>query len=203
MADWSLAITAVNSEGLVARELQRRGFPYIYFKRRTFAARRGQLVERILPAFPRYVFVDAAQCWDVLRHVGRVIGLVIVGDEVGKVSGEVIERLVDRCDGGDVLPPVPIPEPFQKGDRVVIGGYGPAAGLSGTYASLADESGKLRLLVDFMGRYVAFDIDERDVSGVVAEQALKPKRKRKRKRWRRGKRPMDHTAAEAPRPGQG
>jgi transcription antitermination factor NusG len=183
MPDWSLAITAVNSERLVADELRRRGHPCLWFKRRVQTARRGQLVERILPAFPRYVFIYSDQCWDVLHHVGRVVGLVVVGDEIGRVSGEVVDQLVDRCGGGDVLPPEAIPEPFSKGAKVIVGGFGPAAGLSGTYDALA-ESGKLRVMFDFMGRIVPIDIDARDVSGVLAE-SVKPKRKRKRRGRRR------------------
>ena len=53
----SLAITAPQAEFRVARALEQRAIPHRIFKIRKQLAFRGRPVERILPAFPRYIFL--------------------------------------------------------------------------------------------------------------------------------------------------
>jgi transcription antitermination factor NusG len=185
LADWTLAVTAVNAERLVSDDLARLSYDHIMFKRRASAVHRGRVVERILPAFPRYIFVPTKQCWDVLRDASKVLGLVMFGGEIGVVPGRVVDELLARCGGTDVLPPEAIPEPFQRGDRVIVSGYGPASGHQAVYQGLAD-GGRLRLEFDWFGRYVPVDVDIRDVSSLSSVPS--PKRRRKRRRSRKGSR---------------
>lgn len=187
--DWSLAVTAPNAERLACADLARLSYEHIFFKRRSSAVVRGRVVDATRPAFPGYIFVSAEQCWDVLRDVGKVLGLVSFGEAVGIVPARVVDLLVDRCGGGDLLPPEPEPEPFRRGDRVVVGGYGLASGQQAVYESLAEE-GKLRLMFDWMGRLIPIEIDGRDVS--MATAAKDGKRKRRR-RSRKGSRAF-HTS---------
>src|SRR5262245_28330566 len=124
MVDWSLAVTAPNAEHIVCDDLRRLSYEHIFFKRRSTMVNRGRLINCYLPAFPRYIFVVAEQCWDVLRDVGKILGLVTFGERIGIVPERVVDQLVRRCDGGDVLPLEPVVEPFRRGDRVMVGGYG-------------------------------------------------------------------------------
>lgn len=181
MVDWSLAVTAPNAERLVSDDLARLSYPHIFFKRRSTAVQRGRVVDCFPPAFPRYIFVTAAQCWDVVRDVGKVLGLVTFGEEIGVVPERVVDQLLRRCGGGDVLPPEPLAEPFRRGDRVVVGGCGPVAGHWATYDALA-EGGRVRLCFDWMGRIIPIEIDIRDVSVVTTKGERKRKRPRRRKR---------------------
>ena len=181
LADWTLAVTHPNAERLVTEDLKRLSYDHICFKRRASAVHRGRVIERVLPAFPRYVFVHTSSCWDVLRDATKVLGLVMFGSEIGIVPGRVVDQLVMRCGGTDVLPPEEIPEPFQKGDRVIVGGYGPASGHQAVYQGIA-EDGRLRLEFEWLGRYVPVDVDSRDVSVISSPP---PAKKRKRRRHSR------------------
>lgn len=184
MPDWTLAVTPPNAEHLVTEDLRRLSFSHIYFKRRASAVYRGRVIERILPAFPRYIFVHTSACWDVLRDAGRVMGLVMFGGEIGVVPGHVLDHLVARCGGTDFLPAEEIPEPFQRGDRVMVTGYGPASGHQAVYQGVGDD-GRLRLEFDWMGRFVPIDVDSRDVSVLSSPPTPSKKRKRRKRRIHR------------------
>ena len=55
---WAMVVTAPNSEHIVSRELRdRHGIPHHYFKRMTTRVHRGRVIDKLLPAFPRYIFV--------------------------------------------------------------------------------------------------------------------------------------------------
>lgn len=185
MADWNLAVTHPNAEGLVVKDLKRLSYDHICFRRRASAVHRGRVIERILPAFPRYIFINPIQCWDVLRDATRVLGLVMFGGEIGVVPGREVDKLIERCGGTHMLPPEAIPEPFQRGDRVVVGGYGPASGHQAVYQGVA-EDGRLRLEFEWLGRYVPVDVDMRDVSVISSPTNLTKKRRRKRRSRRTG-----------------
>jgi Transcription antiterminator len=195
MTDWSLAVTAPNAEHIVSRDLSRLSYDHVWFKRRCSAVVRGRIIEQIRPAFPRYVFVPVEQCWDVLRDVGKVLGLVSFGEQLALIHQSVIEQLRHRCNGSDVFPPDLIPEPFHRGDRVVIAGYGPVAGHEAIYEQVADH-GKLRLSFDWFGRLVPIDVDSRDVS-VLVSAPKSPKKRRRRKRRVHSSRSHTHDAGSS------
>jgi transcription antitermination factor NusG len=198
MADWSLAVTAPNAERIVAHDLARLSYDHLWFKRRYSALVRGRIIEQTRPAFPRYVFVLADQCWDVLRDVGKVLGVLSFGEEIALIRQPIIDQLIDRCNGTDVFPPEIVPEPFRRGDRVIIGGYGPVAGHEAIYEQVADH-GRLRLSFDWFGRLVPIDVDSRDVSVLVS--APKPPKKRRRRGKRRTH--ASHTPTQVPSPRAG
>src|SRR5208337_2933235 len=56
--------------------------------------------------------------------------------------------------------------------------------------------GKLRLMLDMMGRYVPIDVDERDVS-VVSDRTKRKRRGRRNRRNLRARRHSDQAAASA------
>ena len=191
--DWALATTPPNAEHLVSADLSRLGYPHWLFKRRSTRVSHGRIVLSMPPAFPRYIMVEIGQCWDVLRDVWRVLGIVCFGEEVARVKGREIDQLVERCNGGDVLPQDQMPEPFLRGERVHVGGYGLISGHDATF-ECTTEDGKLRLHFDMMGRMVPIDVDKRDVSSIVSI-ATKKRKRRKRRRGRRG--PQQHTLKAA------
>jgi transcription antitermination factor NusG len=182
-SDWALAITPPNAEHLVSADLLRLGYNHKLFKRRSTRVWHGRIVIGMPPAFPRYVMVPLEQCWEILRDVWRVMGIVCFGEDVARVRGREVQQLIDRCGGGDVLPAEVVPEPYTHGERVHVGGTGLISGHDATYDSLT-EDGKLRLVFDMMGRLVPIDVDKRDVFSVVK----KPKRRRRNGRGRRHRR---------------
>jgi len=191
MPDWALAITGPNAEHLLAADLKRFYYPFLLFKRRSSIVHRGKIVERLLPAFPRYVFVKRRHAFDILHGFSRALDLVRFDDTPDRVPVRTVEELIERCDGGDVFPAEIIPEPFAVGDRVYVGGYGPMAGHEGIYKSRSD-NGKQCLYFDWAGRLVPIDVDQNDVSSV---SVLKRRKRRRRPGRRRRQAARMSTAA--------
>jgi transcription antitermination factor NusG len=151
-------------------------------------ARRGELREVLRPAFPRYVMVPFGLCWQVLRDVWRVLGIVHFGEEVACIRAREIDCLIERCGGGNVLPPEPIIEPYARGARVCVGGTGLLSGHEAVFHGVT-EDGRLRVLFNMMGQTVPIDVDGRDV--------FVSKRGRKRGRRRGHRKQSEGTAAVA------
>lgn len=142
----------------------------------------GRIVIGMPPAFPRYIMAPLEECWEILRDVWRVMGIVCFGENVARVRSREVSQLVERCGGGDVLPADVVAEPYSRGERVHVGGTGLISGHDAIYDSVT-EDGKLRLSFDMMGRLVPIDVDQRDVFSVVKK--LKRKRGRRSRRHRR------------------
>lgn len=178
LLDWALATTPPNAEHLVSADLLRLNYPHWLFKRRSTRVWHGRIVVGMPPAFPRYVMVPFELCWEILRDVWRVMGIVCFGEDVARVRGREVEALVARCGGGDVLPAEVVPEPYAHGERVHVGGTGLIAGHDALFERVT-EDGKLRLSFDMMGRLVPIDVDKRDVFSIA--------KKRKQRRRRNGR----------------
>ena len=124
MSDLALATTSPNAEHLVSADLERWGYPHWIFQRSVTRAYRGRVVESLRPAFPRYVLIPFEQCWNVVRDVWRVLGIICFGEEVARVREKDVDCLIERCVRGNVLPPEPVLLPFVQGERVHVGGVG-------------------------------------------------------------------------------
>jgi hypothetical protein len=83
----------------------------------------------------------------------------------------------------DVLPEVERPEPFLKGDKLIVVGHSPFSGHRGTYERLVDDTTAL-VWFDWMGRMVQVDVDLRDVERFEERQHH---RARRYNRGRRGR----------------
>ncbi len=123
------------------------------------------MVERLLPIFPRYVFVPYDMRWDVRRTVRGVCGLVAFGSVEARVPGTEVERWQLRCDVNDILlMPLETKAPrFMLGDRVDIVGDGPLVGRSGIYQCTLDD--RACILVECFGQQTSTWIAEDDLHG--------------------------------------
>ena len=177
----------------MSADLTSLALPHHIFWLRRSIVHRGRVVDKLMPAFPRYVLIPFDQCWEVLRRVWRLIGVVTFGEEVARVRPESINFLLSRCVAPSVLATDPIPEPFACGDAVRVGGYGPISGHDAIYDGVVGD-GKLRLMFDWMGRSVPIDIDKRDVFSIATRSTLKNDVRRRRKRRRsHGRRRKKHS----------
>jgi transcription antitermination factor NusG len=179
--DWALATTAPNAEHLVSDALERFGYEHWIFRRKVSRARRGKIVNDFLPAFPRYVMVPFEQCWEVVRDVWQIIGIVCFGGHVARVREHDFNYLVERCGGGCVIPPEQIPERWARGERIHIGGVGLVAGHDAYYEGLLGD-GRLRVMTNMLGRLVPVDVDERDVFSIVSRRKRRRPGRRNRHR---------------------
>jgi transcription antitermination factor NusG len=182
MNPWALAITAPNAERTAIVELGMKlgeGFPYHHFLQRAKVVRRGRVVERAVPAFPRYLFVPAQLAWQCLQHVTRIVGLVS-SPELGlwTVPQAEVDKLLIKVDPQGFLPAPDPQEPFKSGDKVWIkGDVHLLSGHQAVYQSMIGNE-TCSLLFDWCGKQVPVQVDLRDVELYV-------ERKRTKRRYHR------------------
>lgn len=178
MTAWSLAIISPNRELSTSRALSDWNFTHHVFKIRRRGVHRGRARDRLLPAFPGYLFIVAQNAWDTLRIFFGIANFVGHGHAIEAA----VNSLLRIADENGVIPtPELSSQRFKLGDRVVINGIGVLAGQRAIFQHLVDET-RAMVLIDWMGRYVPIAIDERDL---VLEASDKPKPRRKRRHRRR------------------
>jgi hypothetical protein len=57
----------------------------VFWINRTRAIK-GRIVNRLIPALPRYIVAPVNECWDVLQACTRLIGVICFGHEVARVA---------------------------------------------------------------------------------------------------------------------
>jgi transcription elongation factor/antiterminator RfaH len=132
---------------------------------------------KLLPFFPRYLFVhtDLAEIGiSALNWTPGVAALVTIAGQPVTVPPEVIEALRKRVAHHDQARPVE--EVFRHGERVLIDS-GPMRGVEAVFDARLDGKARARVLVDFLRRQVAVDLDVQQLQR-IDPRALK-KRQRK------------------------
>lgn len=185
---FALAISPTNRELSIARALTRWKFPNLVFKIRTRAVHRGRLVDRLRPAFPRYIFCDALDNYAHMRARFGIIDFVRGDDQrIAIVPDEALTSLRDVADHDGVLPtPDKSSTRFKSGDHVMIRGASMLAGHPAIYQHAVDET-RAVILILWMGRWCPTAIDERDLENETKPPEA-PRRKRRRRRGRNANR---------------
>jgi len=178
LGSWALLTTASNVEMKVAASLAQKQLAHHLFMRREKAVARGRLVEKLKPAFSRYIFVQPEELWADIRKIPGVYNFVHFnngGPEM--VADSIIDELVSSTQG-DIFPYVVGPSRFSPGQKLKIAGMGPFRGREGTYERALSEL-RADILVDLFGRKVHVSVDERDL-----EEMPFKRRRRRRRRFR-------------------
>ena len=150
---WYAVHTLPFAEARAECQLQQQGFRTFQPKRRKTVrhARKTATIEA--PFFPRYLFLVldlARHQWRKVNSTFGVSRLVMRGEEPYPVPSGVVETLIAASDAGGIL---------QFGEKLQIGG--PVRLMAGPFAEqLAildhlDDSGRVRVLLDILGRKVA------------------------------------------------
>jgi transcription antitermination factor NusG len=181
LSEWALATTYPNTEHRVATALAERELPFHFFKRRLLTAHRGVLRERLVPAFPSYIFVPFQLCWDIMREIGDIVGIVMFENgKPAKVRQSVIEKLVSIC-AGDVLIERQPSARFNAGDEVVLTSLDSLLNQRVRYHHSCGD-GRSVVLLDWMGRSVFVNVKECDLQEVRPSQVQRKRRRRRRRR---------------------
>jgi transcription antitermination factor NusG len=188
---WALATTWPNGERRVCDELAKREVAFHAFKRKILVAHRGCLLEKLVPAFPRYVFVPFSICWDVVRQIVGVVSLVSFDNKPALVRSSIVEDLKARSIN-DVLieDEVRSTSKFNYGDEVVL------INLTSTFTQVgkyhhSDGTGRAVVILEWMGRSIFVNVDECDL-------ALKVKSFKQKRRNRQRRRRVKATSAVLP-----
>lgn len=185
MTCWAVAVTRPNLEMRVGASLTELGYEHRIFKVKSTRIYRGHQVERLVPAFPRYVFVWMLNhYWSTLLSIKGMVDYVRCGQDYAQVENRVVNDLIARSDNESVLQFEPVfVEGFKHGDPVRICGTGSASGHSGTF-QFPVSIDRACVLMDWLGRMVHVEVDMRDLEKVVVEPVAR-KQYRKRRQHRR------------------
>ncbi|MQF67767.1 hypothetical protein FIM07_04945 [SAR202 cluster bacterium AD-802-F09_MRT_200m] len=183
---WFVARTEPRAEFLAADELARDGFE-IFFPH--INARHLRHGESEVPLFPGYMFIrwdTETAGWPAFRPGHRLAGWVKFDDEVPSIPDEVVAELVGRWD--EIKEAGGLWRRFQHGQKVRV--------VSGALESLAEvleapksPQGRVRILMEFMGRMISAQVDPQDLQALESEpfeSNRAPRRTRGRGRWING-----------------
>ena len=149
---WYAVHTLPFAEARAEDQLRRQGFRTFQPKRRKTVRHARKLHTAAAPFFPRYLFIVLDLTRDQWRSVNGTFGvsrLVMRGEQPHPVPQGVVEALIAAADARGIL---------QLGRNLQVGG--PVRLLAGPFAEqLAvldhlDESGRVRVLLDILGRQV-------------------------------------------------
>jgi transcription elongation factor/antiterminator RfaH len=150
---WYAVHTLPFAEARAEGQLHRQGFRTFQPKRLKTVRHARKLSTVEAPFFPRYLFIVL----DLTRHQWRSVNgtfgvsrLVMRGDQPHPVPPGVVEALIERADARGIL---------QLAHKLQVGGpvrlmAGPFAEQLAILADL-DDSGRVRVLLDILGRQVA------------------------------------------------
>lgn len=139
--NWSVAVTAPNSEQRAIRNLQRQKFE-CYFPR---CEERG----RLMPLFPRYIFIAIKEQWHSILGTIGISSLLLSNGKPALLGDEVISDIRAREDANGI---VKLSEHFVVGQRLNVT-EGLFAGCNGIYLSMPS-SDRVVVLLSLLGRKV-------------------------------------------------
>jgi transcriptional antiterminator RfaH len=164
MKQWYLVLTKPAHEDLAERNLQRQGYE-VYLPRLLRPARGEKTHDRIVPLFPRYLFLHlhaGLQALAPVRSSIGVAGVVRFGSSYGIVPDGVIEDLRMREDPQTGLHALRDPPPPVPGSPVRVSG-GPFDGLDAVFVRDAGAE-RVIVLLRLLGRETPVGISARFVS---------------------------------------
>lgn len=157
MAFWSVAQTESQRERTAARFLQQAGVEtYLPVLR----AR-----ERLVPLFPRYVFVRIELGWSQIDNTVGIVQVLRSGDQPARLKDEVVAGI--RRQERDGVVHLPKPRGLHVGDRVRIvrGNFADHIGLHDGMSAHQRQF----VLLELLGRKVRVELQSRDVRVVSAD----------------------------------
>lgn len=199
---WYVARTKALAEYAARDRLETTGCEVFLPCVRTVRPRRGR---EDAPLFPGYLFLnyDLNEVgWQPLGQVPQLVGLVAFDGLVPVVPDEVIAELSERVEainrsGG-------LRTRFQVGDQVRVA-LGPLASLAEVVTESKSPRGRVRVLLEFLGRSVYAEVPLKDMrpvgvdDGSSSAQSTKYKTRRQPRRTRgRGR----YTKGFGPRAGE-
>ena len=155
---WAVARTKAGSEQRAAYNLGNQGFQWFLPRTREIVALRGKLRTKVVPLFPRYIFVEIAGQWREVASTRGIVGIVMEDDTPALARDADIERIrAMEVDGLVVLPPR-----FIVGQRVRVssGGYQNVVGVYNGQSSLD----RVKVLLSLLGRNVCAEFREGELA---------------------------------------
>ena len=191
---WSIVVTRHNQEDKTIEALNQLQLGSRLFKLRKEVVQKGVVIQKLLPAFPRYVFVEPKMFWRRILDLPSVITFVKSSipsfdedeptDEAAPaiIADEVVLSLEKRSDHEFILFDETnercLIKRFQFGDRVrITNKYNPFAIHPATYL------GKDQITINLLGRVTVVNVDEAELE--LVERPSKRKRRGGRRAFKK------------------
>jgi transcriptional antiterminator RfaH len=168
MLRWFVVLTKPASEQVAQVNLERQGFRVYSPRLSRPLFQRGRWVDRIVPLFPRYVFVQldvARQSLSPVRSTSGVAALVRFGGEPKVVPNVIVDSLIGRADPESGLHHLS-DRAFKRGAPVSIVA-GAFSGLDGVFEREAGEE-RAVVLLHLLGQQTPVGIPSRYVMPSLA-----------------------------------
>jgi transcription antitermination factor NusG len=179
---YQLIMVAPNTEASVSRTLAALNFEHWIFRIKRKIVLRGQVIERLVPAFPGYIFVLARNAWITIKSIIGVRSFVSFGEQLCDVPVRVVEDLCAQCDQDGVLRWAQEPtSPFAL-DELISVTLAQGILLQGRFQYLLTPD-RAMVLVDWMGRMVCVSVRVSECKAVASQ--AQPSRRRHRPRYRK------------------
>ncbi|MEA1888417.1 MAG: transcription/translation regulatory transformer protein RfaH [Pseudomonadota bacterium] len=152
MKNWYLIYTKPHKEQLARENLERQGYEIYLPMARLRRRRMGKGAIRIVPLFPRYLFIHLdtkTDNWSPIRSTLGVSNLVKFGMYPSAVPAALIELLCDRCDEEGIQDI--IPDEYKEGEAIRVM-EGPMTGLEGVFLAKTS-SDRVMVLLDIVGKH--------------------------------------------------
>lgn len=151
---WLVVHTKPRLESEALLQLQRQGYQAYLPQMRVESVRRGKFDERLIPLFPRYLFVrspeDPRQSWGPIRYTRGVQRLVSFGHEPALMDDSVIEWIKSE-ESCQTIQPL-----FAAGEAVQIT-KGPFVGLEGVF-QMTDGEQRALVLIEILSKPVVLKV---------------------------------------------
>lgn len=181
LREWALAVTLPHAEKRVTAKLADLGIAFHWFRRKLLIAHRGKLCERVISAFPRYIFVPLMYCWDVLRECKDVAQIIMFGETPARIADHQLDELRSQCTD-DVLIETPAEARFCAGDKVLLLNLESSSRQAVFHRALGQ--GRSIVILDCMGRSIFVNVNESELQRVNTQTKVSRARRRRRRRNR-------------------
>ena len=150
MLNWSLVQLKPRGHRLAKANLERQGFKTFLPLQNVTKRSAHKFVDRNVPLFPGYMFVELDTAQNAWRKVNSTLGvarIVSLGGTPTHVPNEIVNGFISRCDGEGILRPT---QGFEVGQDVEVL-RGPFANLVAKVEEISSDQ-RVWILIDLLGQ---------------------------------------------------
>ena len=150
MLNWYLVQLKPNGHRLAKTNLEKQGFNMFLPLQNVTKRSAHKFVDRLVPLFPGYMFVELDTTQNAWRKVNSTLGvarIVSLGGTPTPIPSEIVNEFISRCDGDGVLCPTQVLE-FGQDVQVL---RGPFANFVAQVEEISPDQ-RVWILIDLLGQ---------------------------------------------------
>ena len=150
MLNWYLVQLKPNGHRLAKTNLERQGFNTFLPLQNVTKRSAHKFVDRLVPLFPGYMFVELDTTQNAWRKVNSTLGvarIVSLGGTPTAIPSEIVNEFISRCDGDGILCPT---QGLEVGQYVQVL-RGPFANFVAKVEEISPDQ-RVWILIDLLGQ---------------------------------------------------